>query len=134
MLEPDANPWDDPTTVSYWEGAERRELLVQRCTACSAHQLYPRPYCLRCQGEIEWVRASGDGTVYSKITVHLQTLPELEPPYDVILVELDEGPRMLATPELGTCEIGDRVELVWQQRETLPPLPQFRKLGGHGPA
>lgn len=125
----EALPWDDPTTVAFWEGAARGELLIQRCSGCGGHQLYPRPYCLRCQGEVEWVPASGGGVVYSKITVHLQPLPELEPPYDVILVELDEGPRMLANTEPGTCEIGDRVKLVWQAREALPPLPQFVRAG-----
>jgi uncharacterized protein len=127
-------PWDDPTTVPFWEGAARRELLVQRCTTCGGHQLYPRPFCVRCQGEVEWVRASGRGTVHSIVTVHLQPLPGLEPPYDVALVELDEGPRLLANPEPGTCAIGDRVQLTWQERDDLPPLPQFRRAEDDGPA
>jgi hypothetical protein len=130
MFDAAALPWDDPTTIPFWEGASRGELTIQRCRSCQAHQLYPRPFCVSCGGEIDWVNASGRGTVHSKVTVHLQPLPHLTPPYDVILVELDEGVRMLGNTEPGTCEIGDRVQLAWQERSPLPPLPQFGRSHG----
>ena len=69
----------DPTTAPFWAAAERRELLIQRCTDCGAHQFYPRPFCLSCNGQsLEWVQAAGTGTVHARTTVHLQVLPDME--------------------------------------------------------
>jgi uncharacterized OB-fold protein len=51
----------------------------------------------------------------------------LPPPYQVALVTLAEGPRLLAGIEGADCKIGDAVKVAWRQRENLPPLPVFRK-------
>jgi len=118
-------PWQDPLSAPYWAAAEEHRLLVQRCTACSRHQHYPRPFCIRCTGEVTWVEASGVGTVYSVTRNHLEVTPELSPPYLVGLVELEEGPR-LVTNFLDECRIGDRVEVAWRDRPEGPPVPVFR--------
>ena len=116
----------DPTTVPFWEAAERRELLIQRCTECGAHQFYPRPFCLECNAlEVEWVTAGGGGTVYSMTVVHLPVSKEFEPPYAVLLVDLDEGPRLLGNLLEGECAIGDRVRVAWRERVDGPPVPAF---------
>ena len=85
----------DALSRPFWAGAAEGRLLVQRCTACGAHQFYPRPFCLACQDEVEWVEASGRGEIYSLTTNHLRMSPELEPPYYVALVRLEEGPVLL---------------------------------------
>lgn len=120
-------PYGDPTTVPFWEAAARGELLLQRCGSCGNHQLYPRPFCTRCENDdVSWTRAAGTGTVYSLTTVHLAVSNALTPPYDVGLVDLDEGPRLLAVLE-GGCGIGDTVEVTWRPREDQPPVPAFRR-------
>ena len=57
---------------------------------------------------LEWVPASGRGTVYAS------TLVRARPPaadYNVVLVELDEGPRLLSRVDgLGAVQIGLRVQ------------------------
>ncbi len=126
MTEP-VPAYGDPLTVPFWDAAARRELLVQRCRACGHHQFYPRPFCLACESpDVEWTRAAGTGTIYSMTTVHMQTAPELEPPYVVAIIALDEGPRLMTTIIGGSSRIGDRVRVAWRQREGLPPLPVFR--------
>lgn len=45
---------------------------------------------------IEWVEASGRGHVYSVTTIHPRPP---EQPYNVVLVDLAEGPRMMARVE-----------------------------------
>jgi uncharacterized OB-fold protein len=116
----------DPTTVPFWAAAERRELLIQRCTDCGSHQFYPRPFCLSCNGQsLEWVQAAGTGTVHARTTVHLQVLPDMEPPYVVALVELDEGPRLVTNLVEPAPAIGDRVAVSWRERPGAPPLPVF---------
>src|SRR5262245_15988207 len=96
--------YGDPTTVHFWAGAREHRLLIQRCAKCGHHQFYPRPYCLECQSEVEWVEASGLGTIYSMTTVRVQIGPEFNPPYRVAVVALDEGPRLVGGvigPEWG---------------------------------
>jgi len=74
---------------------------------------------------VEWVRALGTGTVYSMTTVHQRVSDEFVPPYIVAIVELDEGPRMLTNIIGKSCQIGDRVRVVWRERPDAPPLPVF---------
>lgn len=118
-------PFGDPVTSPFWEGARRRELLLQRCRSCLNVQFYPRPFCLACNTlDPEWVVAEGRATVYAKTTVHMAVVNELDPPYDVGIVALDEGPRIVSGL-IGGPAIGDAVRLIWHERGTLPPLPMF---------
>ncbi len=120
----------DPTTEPFWQACSERRLTVQRCTACGSSQFYPRPFCLACEAaDLEWVEASGRGTIYSLTTVRMPVADELPPPYLLALVDLDEGPRLLTNIEAGEANIGDRVAVAWRMREGLPPLPIFRPIG-----
>jgi uncharacterized OB-fold protein len=120
----------DPTTEPFWQACAERRLIVQRCTACGAHQFYPRPFCLACEsGSLEWVEARGSGTIYSLTTVRIPVTGELPPPYLLALVDLDEGPRLLTNIEAPGAQIGDRVTLAWRARDGLPPLPVFKPAG-----
>jgi uncharacterized OB-fold protein len=119
----------DPTTETFWKACSEGRLLVQRCRACGHHQFYPRPYCLACQGEVDWVEVKGSGTIYSLTTVRVPVQPELPPPYFVAIVELDEGPRLLTNIQGESASIGQRVTLAWRRRDPLPPLPVFTPAG-----
>jgi uncharacterized OB-fold protein len=116
----------DPTTEPFWNACVEGRLTVQRCTACGAHQFYPRPFCLSCESAaLEWTDVKGTGTIYSLTTVRMPVIAELPPPYLLALVDLDEGPRLLTNIKAETAAIGDRVSLAWRQRDGLPPLPVF---------
>ena len=122
---------DDPFAFPFWEAARRHELVVQRCAACGHHQFYPRPFCLACDaGPPGWVRCSGAGSVYSVTTVHLPLVPGIAPPYQVALVALAEGPRLLAGIIGRHCNIGEPVRLTWRDRADAPPLPCFSAVEG----
>jgi len=114
---------DDPSTRPYWEAALEGRLALQRCNTCAAHQLYPRPFCLACESnDLDWVDAAGFGAVYSVTVNRLHVLPDLEPPYAIALVELDEGPRVMTHVD-GDVQIGDRVAVAWRQHtDALPTL------------
>jgi uncharacterized OB-fold protein len=121
----------DAITAPFWDAAREHRLVVQRCAACGAHQFYPRPFCLACDRDdaLEWVEALGTGVVYSVVTVHMQVVPELEPPYQVAVVELTEGPRITANVVNGHAEIGDAVQVAWRERpDPFPPVPVFEPL------
>lgn len=68
---------------------------VQRCTSCGKHVFYPRALCPHCGSErLEWREASGKGTVYS--TTIVRQKPERGGDYNVALIDLLEGPRMMS--------------------------------------
>lgn len=56
-------------------------------------------------GDAEWIEASGKGTIYSSSTVHPRPPTK---PYAVVLVTLDEGPRIMSRMAADT-PIGTRV-------------------------
>lgn len=132
-----AADYSDPTTKPFWDAARDERLLIQQCDACGESQFYPRPFCLSCDStDITWVRASGAATVYSTTTVHLDADPELglPRPYEVAIVELAEGPRLL-TNLTERCPIGATVHVTWRARSGQPPVPVFQPVTtGEGPS
>lgn len=90
---------------------ERGRLMLQRARASSAHVFYPR---VAEPGtgdtDLEWVEASGLATVYATTTVRRRD--EHGGPYNVALVDLDEGVRCMSRIEdlpPDDVRIGQRV-------------------------
>jgi hypothetical protein len=81
--------------------------MIQRSRSSGRYVFFPRvaePGSGR--NDLEWVEASGLGTVYS-ITVNRTRAGD----YNVALVELDEGPRLMSRVEgVETVPIGTRVK------------------------
>lgn len=72
---------------------KKGQFCIQRCSDCQQHIFYPRIICPGCGSQqLEWVQASGKGVVYS--TSVARGMPE--PDYNIALVDLEEGPRMLS--------------------------------------
>lgn len=126
-----APPYGDPVTAPFWAAAARHELVVQECGACGARQFAPRRLCLACASDdVGWLTCSGAGTVHSVTVSHLEVIPGLAPPYPVAIVELAEGPHLLARivgDDALAAAIGDAVHVAWEPREDAPPLPVFRR-------
>jgi uncharacterized OB-fold protein len=114
----------------FWEGVDRGELLIQRCTKCQQLRHPPMPACAKC-GSLEWdtVASSGRGTVYSWVVPHYPVVPMFEYPYVVVLVELDEGVRIVSNLidiDPGDVKIGMAVEVTYVQTDPGLTLPMFR--------
>jgi hypothetical protein len=91
----------EPTLHSgpYWEGLNQRKLLLQKCRGCGKIRHYPQPMCPACHSmEVEWVEASGRGTVHSWTIAHHAFHPGVREdlPYTLATVDLEEGVRMNA--------------------------------------
>jgi uncharacterized OB-fold protein len=85
-------------TEAFWTGGAVGELRIQRCQTCGWWLHPPRPMCPKCQGrELEPEVASGRGIVWSFTINRYQWAPNLEPPYVLAEVELEEqlGLRLL---------------------------------------
>ena len=71
--------------------------MIQRSRATGRHVFYPRVAAPGTgEADLEWVAASGLGTVYSSTTVR-QKPPA--PSYNVALIDLAEGCRMMSRVE-----------------------------------
>ncbi|MEU6080398.1 OB-fold domain-containing protein [Streptomyces sp. NPDC047108] len=116
--------------AGFWDGVARRELLIQRCTACATLRFPWLPGCNAC-GSPGWdtVRASGSGTVHTYVVMHHPPFPAFDPPYAVALVELAEGVRMISNitgVPYDKVRIGMPVELAFLAADEELTLPVFR--------
>ena len=91
---PEVTPLNKP----YWEGLAQGLLKYQHCNACGHNWLPARTACPNCLGpDAEWRTSAGHGKVISWVVYHHAYADFLKSwvPYDVTIVELDEGPRIL---------------------------------------
>jgi len=119
--------------MGFWEGTKEHKLVFQRCRECGTWVHPPRPACSKCRSfEKEWAPSNGKGTVYSWVTYLESPDPAFEAPYSVVLVEMDEGGRLISNmvdtrPE--EISIGMPVEVVFDNIADDLTLPKFRKVG-----
>jgi uncharacterized OB-fold protein len=133
-------PLPRPTEDSapYWEAARQGELRMQRCSTCDHIRFPPSVLCARCLSDRhEWVRLSGRGHVFSYIVVHQSQHPAFnaDAPYNVVIIELEEGPRLHST--LVDCPteqiaIDMAVEVVFDRINDEITLPRFRPFRAGG--
>jgi uncharacterized OB-fold protein len=74
--------------------------LIQRCNDCRRPIYFPREICPHCGSAVlSLVPAQGGGTVYAVTT--LRRKPDAGGDYNVSLIDLDEGVRMMSRVEGG---------------------------------
>ena len=128
-------PRPNRASEPYWEATKRHLLMVLHCNSCGHKWLPPADRCPRClTHEPVWVEASGRGKVWSWIIMHQRYFAafEAELPYNVAMVELDEGPRLMTNlvdidPALIRCDMP--VEVVFDDVTPEITLPKFRPAG-----
>ena len=125
-------PQPGPDMVPFFEAARRHELVVQRCAGCNTMRFPARAICSRCLArDAAWVPVSGRGTVFSFAIMHQAVHPGFaaEVPYAVVVIQLDEGPRLLSNLidcPTGDVRIGMPVEVTFDDVAPDVTLPKFR--------
>ncbi|GAA3865832.1 OB-fold domain-containing protein [Streptomyces lacrimifluminis] len=130
-------PVVDEDGAPFWGYAAQGELRVQACADCAEPRFPPRPCCPHCQSfASEWRAVSGRGRVWSYVVPHPPLLPDYAElaPYNVIVVELADAPRIRLVGNLVTgpdaplnsfppdrIRIGARVQVVFSSAG----LPQW---------
>lgn len=112
----------------FWEGLRQRKLLIQSFGGRLVHP--PLPCCPE-TGSLDWttVEACGRGTIHSFVVMHQPRLPCFDYPLPVVLVELEEGVRIVANmidAAPGDVAIGKPVTLDFVEVEPDYILPAFR--------
>ena len=141
LIETPSKPVAIPDDESrpFFDGARQGVLLLRRCRAC-AEFMSPtggigtplRPRCASCfSADVEWAPASGRGALYSFALMHQVYDPAFadEVPYNIAVVELDEGVR-LTTNVVGCAneelEIGMPLEVTFERVSEEVAVPRFR--------
>jgi uncharacterized OB-fold protein len=91
------SPVTDADGAPFWRYAARGELRVQACADCGEPRFPPRPCCPHCRSfGSEWRPVKGHGRIWSYVVPHPPLLPEYaaRAPYNVVLVELVDAPRI----------------------------------------
>ncbi len=100
---------------------ETGTLCIQQCDECGHWRHPPRRCCPDCFSDsFEFRPVAGTGSVRSFSVSHRSLDPGWNErvPFAVLLVELDEGPSVLAATDLGPAdiEIGQLVHLTTERR------------------
>jgi uncharacterized OB-fold protein len=83
---------------AYWRMLAEGRLRFQRCANCRHAWLPPRAECPSCwSSQWRWEDAGGRGKLVSWVVFHTAFAEAFESrlPYNVAVVELDEGPRLI---------------------------------------
>ena len=126
---PDLN---DRLSGPFWQAAKLHQLKMQQCPSCGYIRWPATKHCPEClEVNDEWVALSGRGKVWSFGVWHhlFNHTFHADMPYNVALIQLDEGPRIYSTvvgidndrirPEMS-------VEVVFDDVTPEVTLPKFR--------
>ena len=111
---------------TYLDFCKRGQLAYQVCTDDNSVVFYPRVVSPKTASpNLEWKTSAGLGTVYATTTVHQRD----QAPYNVALINVDEGFRMMSRVEdidSDQVKVGMRVKVrMLPGNEKQPPYPVF---------
>ena len=125
-----------PEGTKFWEGTKEHKLLLPTGPDGTPFW-YPRAYAPGTLDEVSWTESKGEGTVYTYSIHHIGPSKAYkgDPPHTVVLVDLDEGVRMMSNLVQDTegypsidpdeVEIGMRVRVVFHDVTDEISLPKF---------
>ncbi len=119
-----------PETAEYWQGLERKELLLRHCGHCNRHYHPKRIVCSDCgASDLTWKHAAGGGRVYSFSEIHRAPSAAFaaSAPYINGIVRLDEGVHLFTRfiPDPGPVKIDAPARLDFRVLESEWQLPVF---------
>lgn len=105
MVETRPNRTMGPAHDEFWAYCNESEFRLQHCHHCTRFFWPPVPACDTC-GEwiLRWQQVSGRGKIVSYCVFEHLYYQECQPPWDTIVVELEEGPLFLSNPEGFTTD------------------------------
>ena len=123
------------STRDFWTSGADGELRIHGCRACGYLVHPPVGFCPRCESrDTAPTPVSGRGTVASFSINHQQWEPDLDVPFAIALVELDEQPDVRLVTNIVNCpleeiHIGMPVRVLFEQNDDVW-VPLFEPAGG----
>ncbi len=124
-------PRPDPISHVYWQRLREGRFSYQSCRACGQCWLPPAPICPRCWAtDTEFIDSAGYARLLTWATYHRAYDPAFADslPYVVGLVELSEGPRLMAgirCDDPTLLRVGVTLNLELEPRENGFLVPVF---------
>ncbi|MBR8651887.1 OB-fold domain-containing protein [Achromobacter sp. Marseille-Q0513] len=98
MTAIDSPPANCGADALHRRALDRGIFLIQRCDGCERAVFHPRMICPHCGADrLSWFEPDGAGVVYSTTVVRRK--PEAGGDYNVALVDLKEGVRLMSRVE-----------------------------------
>jgi uncharacterized OB-fold protein len=122
----------DDANAPFWKAAKAHMLTLQKCEDCGTLRFPATRHCASCGGaKSDWAQVSGRGTVESWCRFHQVYFEGFadEVPYTVIVVRLEEGPRLFSNLVDGPqneIEIGLPVEACFDDVTPEVTLVKFK--------
>ncbi len=123
----------DNDNRAFWTGGQHGQLMIHHCGDCGGWVHPPKEVCRHCQSENVAPRAvSGKGVVDSYTVNHQKWAPDMEVPFVIARVALDDAPGVFLTTNIIGCpvdtvDIGDAVQVTFDEQDGLW-YPLFEKV------
>ncbi len=134
-------PIPDELSKPFWDAADRKQLVAQRCRNCGRYQHPPQKTCASCASRrMEWAPLSGRGVIYSYSVMHDSRvrLLQAQQPFTILTVQAEESPDLwflstLPGVQLGKIDVGDPVAVDFEEVAPGRYIPQFKPIGHKSP-
>lgn len=136
MIEraPRPRPRLDSDNRPFWTGGAEGRLNIMKCGDCSTFIHPPRRVCRACLSENVAPHAvSGEGRIDSYTVNHQPWTKDMEVPFVIARVALDDAPGVVLTTNIVNCsvdavDIDDRVRVVFEEQDGIF-FPLFERTG-----
>lgn len=123
-------PQSSEVGASYWQALGDGRLTFQRCDRCRNAWLPARTECPKCLSPLwQWETASGRAKLVSWVVYHHGYHPYFASrlPYNVAVVELAEGPRLISNVIVADGDLRIDMPLALAiEKESGVALPRFK--------
>jgi uncharacterized OB-fold protein len=113
----------DKDNSAFWTGGREGKLMIHRCADCGGFIHPPREICRHCQSENVAPHAvSGLGTIDSYTINYQKWAPDMDVPFVIARVRLDDAPDVILTTNIVNCpvdavDIDDKVCVTFEEQD-----------------
>lgn len=124
----------DKDNRAFWTGGSEGKLNIHKCGDCEGFIHPPREFCRHCQSEnVSPFAVSGTGVVDSYTINYQKWAPDMEVPFVIARIKLDDAPDVFLTSNIVNCDVdavdmGDPVRVLFEEQEGIW-YPLFEKIG-----
>lgn len=124
----------DKDNRAFWTGGSEGKLNIHKCGDCEGFIHPPREFCRHCQSEnVTPFAVSGTGVVDSYTINYQKWAPDMEVPFVIARIKLDDAPDVFLTSNIVNCDVdavdmGDPVRVLFEEQEGIW-YPLFEKIG-----
>jgi uncharacterized protein len=123
----------DADNRAFWTGGSEGRLNIFRCNNCSRFNHPPREFCRHCQSDdVAPYAVAGTGVIDSFTINHQKWASDMEVPFVIARVKLDDAPGVYLTTNIVNCpvdsvDIDDKVSVVFDEQDGIW-YPLFEKV------